>query len=192
MSRHLTLMAALTGLSLMGCSQGVASHPVDDGVIPGRGEETAWWERIEESESSTTTPSTTLADENGDTTTTTPLVPELEFSVPSDVLFAPDSDVISPDGRDQLLVLCENRFTGAVRIRIVGHTDSLGSNNDELGLARAAAARDVLVGACIDGSIIEVDTRGSGEPVADESGPDPDEARARNRRIEIYVTMPAS
>jgi outer membrane protein OmpA-like peptidoglycan-associated protein len=73
-----------------------------------------------------------------------------------------------------------------MEVRIVGHTDSTGSDaiNNPLSVNRAQSARDYLVARGVNSSRISIDGRGSREPVADngtESG------RARNRRIDIFL-----
>jgi outer membrane protein OmpA-like peptidoglycan-associated protein len=73
-----------------------------------------------------------------------------------------------------------------MEVRIVGHTDSTGSDaiNNPLSVNRAQSARDYLVARGVNSGRISIDGRGSREPVADngtESG------RARNRRIDIFL-----
>jgi OOP family OmpA-OmpF porin len=72
-----------------------------------------------------------------------------------------------------------------LRIRIDGHTDSVGSDayNLRLSQRRADSVKHYLVGEGISGSRIE--TRGFGEssPVADN---DTEAGRARNRRVEVH------
>lgn len=72
------------------------------------------------------------------------------------------------------------------RIRVVGHTDSEGSEESNIRLAKqraeAAAARMLAVG--IDKSKLEIDSKGELEPIADNTSV---YGRARNRRVEIIV-----
>jgi outer membrane protein OmpA-like peptidoglycan-associated protein len=71
-------------------------------------------------------------------------------------------------------------------VRIVGHTDSTGSDaiNNPLSVNRAQRARDYLVARGVSSSRISIDGRGSREPVADNGTAD---GRARNRRIDIFL-----
>src|SRR5690606_5554938 len=86
-----------------------------------------------------------------------------------------------------------DRFALAMRehpgtqIRILGHTDSTGSDaiNGPLSTERAAATRDHLVGRGVPFGRIRIDGRGSREPLASN---DSAQGRARNRRVEILVS----
>jgi outer membrane protein OmpA-like peptidoglycan-associated protein len=71
-------------------------------------------------------------------------------------------------------------------VRIIGHTDSTGSDaiNDPLSLQRAASARDYLSARGVDVGRILTAGRGSHEPIADNNS---DAGRARNRRVEIFL-----
>jgi outer membrane protein OmpA-like peptidoglycan-associated protein len=73
-----------------------------------------------------------------------------------------------------------------MEVRIVGHTDSTGSDaiNNPLSVNRAQSARDYLVARGVSISRISIDGRGSREPVADNGTAD---GRARNRRIDIFL-----
>jgi outer membrane protein OmpA-like peptidoglycan-associated protein len=73
-----------------------------------------------------------------------------------------------------------------MEVRIVGHTDSTGSDavNNPLSVNRAQSARDYLVSRGVNSSRISIDGRGSREPIADNST---ESGRARNRRIDIFL-----
>lgn len=75
---------------------------------------------------------------------------------------------------------------GTGSIRIEGHTDNQGDAeaNLELSGQRAAAVRDVLVGAGVDAAGIQVVGRGQSEPLGDNATA---AGRARNRRVEIIL-----
>lgn len=85
------------------------------------------------------------------------------------------------------------RFSGIVasypelRFRIEGHTDSVGSeeNNRELSFRRAISVRDYLIGLGVAASSIEVSGYGESRPIADNATA---EGRARNRRVEIVIS----
>ena len=84
----------------------------------------------------------------------------------------------------KILSLLENN--SELRILIIGHTDSRGSEayNRELSLSRANATRRYLLGRNISGDRIKVEGRGESEPVASN---DTDAGRALNRRVEFHL-----
>lgn len=73
------------------------------------------------------------------------------------------------------------------QVTIIGHTDNTGSDaiNNPLSVDRAASTRDYLVSRGVAYQRIQIDGRGSYEPVAPN---DTSANRARNRRVEIFVT----
>jgi outer membrane protein OmpA-like peptidoglycan-associated protein len=76
-------------------------------------------------------------------------------------------------------------------VRIIGHTDSTGSDaiNNPLSVNRAASTRQYLSDRGVAMNRIAIDGRGSREPVADNGS---DAGRAKNRRVEIFVAEPRS
>jgi outer membrane protein OmpA-like peptidoglycan-associated protein len=73
-----------------------------------------------------------------------------------------------------------------VKVKIVGHTDNIGSKkyNDELSLRRANAVKSWLVSKGIDAARLTTAGVGFSEPIATNDTP---EGRAKNRRIEFHV-----
>ncbi len=73
-----------------------------------------------------------------------------------------------------------------VRIRIIGHTDAVGSDesNQILSEGRANAVRNDLIVRGIDGSRIEAEGRGESEPIDTN---ETDEGRQNNRRVEFEI-----
>ena len=71
-------------------------------------------------------------------------------------------------------------------LRVVGHTDSTGSEegNERLSVSRADSVRNPLVGRGVSTTVITTDGRGSREPLADNGTA---AGRAQNRRVEIFV-----
>ena len=71
-------------------------------------------------------------------------------------------------------------------VRIVGHTDSTGSDaiNNPLSMDRAASTRSYLTARGVDGRRIVIEGMGERYPIATN---DTAEGRARNRRVEIFV-----
>ena len=74
----------------------------------------------------------------------------------------------------------------AVRLSIIGHTDSTGSDsiNNPLSLERAHSVRDYLTARGVSSTRIETSGRGEREPIADNAS---DAGRAKNRRVEIFL-----
>ena len=111
----------------------------------------------------------------------------LKLDIPSDISFDTGRSDIS---RSFAPVL--DRFANSLRdnqntdVRIVGHTDNTGSDaiNNPLSMDRAASTRNYLTSRGISGSRIQVEGRGSYEPIASNNTSD---GRSRNRRVEIFV-----
>lgn len=112
---------------------------------------------------------------------------QLRLDIPSDISFTTGRADIAPSFRPILDRFAEGlRANPATEVRIVGHTDSTGSDavNDPLSLQRATSTRNYLAERGVNGARIQVSGRGSHEPVA---GNDSAEGRARNRRVEIFI-----
>jgi outer membrane protein OmpA-like peptidoglycan-associated protein len=105
----------------------------------------------------------------------------------SGILYPFDSDQILPAGRENLRQLAASlqRYPGT-EVLIVGHTDSVGRDDYNMGLSlrRAQAARAFLVQQGIAGHLIRVEGRGFHEPIASN---DTEAGRQRNRRVEIAI-----
>jgi len=112
---------------------------------------------------------------------------QLKLDIPSDISFAVNRSDIQPNFAPVL-----DRFAEGLRnnpnadVRIVGHTDSTGSDaiNNPLSLDRASSARNYLTARGVSGSRIQVEGRGAREPIATN---DTNDGRSRNRRVEIFV-----
>jgi len=115
---------------------------------------------------------------------------QLKVNVPSDISFDTGRADIKPNLR-QVLDQFANGLQGDPNslVRIVGHTDSTGSDavNDPLSQRRADSVRNYLADRGVSGARIETSGRGSHEPVADNTS---DAGRARNRRVEIFLREP--
>jgi outer membrane protein OmpA-like peptidoglycan-associated protein len=115
---------------------------------------------------------------------------QLKLNIPSDISFDVGKSDIKPQMRPVLdkfaQTLVENPAT---TVRIIGHTDSTGSDaiNDPLSVDRASSARNYLTARGVGAERIAVDGRGSREPIADNRTA---QGRAQNRRIEIFVAEP--
>ncbi|MDX1668613.1 MAG: OmpA family protein [Limnobacter sp.] len=73
-------------------------------------------------------------------------------------------------------------------ISIVGHTDSIGSEeyNEDLSMRRAKSVKDYLTARGVPANLISVDGMGEAQPVASNKTA---EGRAQNRRVEISFTV---
>jgi outer membrane protein OmpA-like peptidoglycan-associated protein len=74
---------------------------------------------------------------------------------------------------------------GAVRIKVVGHTDHVGSHaaNRTLGMARSLSVRDHLIARGVPARLIEVRTEGEESPIATN---ETEAGRQLNRRVVIW------
>ena len=116
---------------------------------------------------------------------------QLKLEIPSDVSFDSGRYDIKPAMRPILdrfaTTLTQNPVT---TVRIIGHTDSTGSDavNGPLSINRAGATRDYLVSRGVAMNRIAIDGHGSREPIASN---DTAAGRAKNRRVEIFVAEAA-
>ncbi|MBX7230296.1 MAG: OmpA family protein [Burkholderiaceae bacterium] len=112
---------------------------------------------------------------------------QLKLNIPSDISFDTGRADIKPNLRPIL-----DQFAAGLKdqpnteIRIIGHTDNVGSDsvNDPLSLQRASSARNYLVDRGVSSNRVMIDGRGEHEPIADNST---EAGRAKNRRVEIYL-----
>ena len=112
---------------------------------------------------------------------------QLKLDIPSDISF----DTGRSDIKGNFAPILD-RFAASLRdnqntnVRIVGHTDNTGSDaiNNPLSMDRASSTRNYLTSRGVSGARIQVDGRGSYEPIASNNTSD---GRARNRRVEIFV-----
>lgn len=117
---------------------------------------------------------------------------QLRLDIPSDISFDTGRSDIKPGLRPIL-----DQFASGLSsqpntdVRIVGHTDNVGSDaiNDPLSRQRAQAARDYLSSRGVNAQRIVIDGRGEREPVASNATA---EGRAKNRRVEIFLAERAN
>ena len=114
----------------------------------------------------------------------------LKVNVPADASFDVGRSDLKPGLRPVLDELGRG-LDKDMRITVVGHTDSTGSDaiNDPLSRDRAEAVRDYLSVRGVPRDRITVVGRGSREPVA---GNDSDSSRSQNRRVEIFLSDSAA
>ena len=112
---------------------------------------------------------------------------QLKLNIPSDISFDTNRADIKPNMRPILDQFAQGLSAQPnTEVRIIGHTDSTGSDaiNNPLSVNRAASARDYLVARGVQSRQIQIDGRGAHQPIADNNT---DFGRASNRRIEIYL-----
>lgn len=105
-------------------------------------------------------------------------------------LFDFGSADLRPTAGNSLDTLVELLSSSKSPVEIIGHTDSVGSDdaNQTLSEERAAAVSEYLVKNGVDKSRITTSGKGASEPVADNTHPDGrdnPEGRQQNRRVEI-------
>jgi outer membrane protein OmpA-like peptidoglycan-associated protein len=110
---------------------------------------------------------------------------ELKVNVPSDFSF----DVGRSDVKSTMRPVLDEfarGLDGEMAVRVIGHTDSTGSDsvNNPLSMDRAQSVRSYLVNKGVASSRIDTDGKGSYLPVAENTTPG---GRARNRRVEIFL-----
>jgi len=117
---------------------------------------------------------------------------QLKLTIPNDISFDTGRYDIKPNLRPILDQFAQGLAQQpGTEIRIIGHTDNVGSDavNNPLSVNRARSARDYLVSRGVASQRMSIDGRGEREPIADNAT---EAGRARNRRIEIYLAERAS
>lgn len=107
-----------------------------------------------------------------------------------DILFDSGSAVLKAEAVEQISKVGDIVAKYADdRVRIEGHTDSLGGAqaNEELSLRRADAVKRVLLSRGVQEKQMLVLGLGETRPVADNASAD---GRARNRRVELHIDVP--
>ena len=110
---------------------------------------------------------------------------ELKVNVPSDFSFDVGRANVKPEMRPVLDQFAHG-LDPNMHVRVIGHTDSTGSDsvNNPLSMDRAQSVRSYLVNKGVASSRIDTDGKGSYLPVAENTTPN---GRARNRRVEIFL-----
>ena len=99
-----------------------------------------------------------------------------------------DKSVVKPQYFELLRNVKDYAEQNDLRLTIIGHTDSKGTDayNMALGMRRAVAVRDKLIEFGLDPArVLSVESRGESEPIAPN---DTEEGRFENRRIEFKAT----
>ncbi|WP_321346904.1 TolC family outer membrane protein [Halopseudomonas oceani] len=106
-----------------------------------------------------------------------------------DALFDSGSAELKASALTRIKDIVEQAALGGGRVksvRVVGHTDSTGSDalNRSLSQARAVAVRDFLISAGVQASVITATGVAADQPVASNATA---EGRAQNRRVELLI-----
>jgi outer membrane protein OmpA-like peptidoglycan-associated protein len=108
----------------------------------------------------------------------------------NDILFDSGSDALKAEGIVELNKMADvlAKYSDD-RVKIEGHTDSVGDAKHNQGLSerRAQAVKTVLVSRGVQEKQIEVYGFGETKPVADNGSA---EGRAKNRRVELHIDVP--
>ena len=116
-----------------------------------------------------------------------PVQEVITLSDQGNVLFAFDSSELTPAAQQQLQALVPKLSDPSVsRVRVVGHTDSKGTDayNQALSERRASSAAEYLINQGVTPQKVTSQGRGESEPVADN---ETDAGRAQNRRVELHL-----
>ena len=110
---------------------------------------------------------------------------ELKVNVPSDFSFDVGRSAVKPAMHPVLDQFAQG-LDPNMRVRIIGHTDSTGSDavNNPLSVDRANSVRDYLAARGVAPTRVETAGRGEHQPVADNVT---DAGRGQNRRVEIFL-----
>ena len=111
-----------------------------------------------------------------------------KLTIPERVLFDFNKFFLKPESKEALHVVAQIlKEQPGKKVKIVGYTDNIGSDeyNLRLSLQRAQSVADYLIYVeGVESSRIEIEGRGKADPVADNST---EEGRAKNRRVEIML-----
>jgi len=105
----------------------------------------------------------------------------------SDLLFVFNQSDLTPTAKSELDALM-SQFEDAdvVSIKVVGHTDNVGSDayNQALSERRASSVAEYLISQGVAPNKVTSEGKGESQPIADN---DTDEGRAKNRRVELHI-----
>jgi outer membrane protein OmpA-like peptidoglycan-associated protein len=114
---------------------------------------------------------------------------ELKVNVPSDFSFTVGRSDVKPNMKPVLDEFARG-LDPNMEVRVIGHTDSTGSDaiNNPLSVRRAEAVRDYIAVKGVSPTRVDTEGHGAREPVADNASV---AGRAQNRRVEIFLREPA-
>jgi OOP family OmpA-OmpF porin len=112
----------------------------------------------------------------------------ITLSEAENVLFAFDSSVLTAEFQTELGALVADLKKADIKgIKVVGHTDSVGTDgyNQKLSERRAASVVTFLTREGVSAGLLTSEGLGESQPVADNATA---EGRAQNRRVELHLT----
>ena len=112
----------------------------------------------------------------------------LVVTLPEAITFDTGSSVVHPDYVDEIAVIAGNlRANPDSTVRVIGHTDDVGSTayNQVLSERRAAAVANILLENAVPAWRVQTSDVGYSQPVASNDTPG---GRAQHRRVEIVIT----
>jgi len=138
------------------------------------------------------TPANTLVDHRG---CPVPLYPDRVQTEPaqtqvitlSDVMFVFNQSDLTPTAKSELdAMMSQFEDADVVSIKVVGHTDSVGSDayNQVLSERRASSVAEYLISQGVAPNKVTSEGKGESQPIADN---ETDEGRAKNRRVELHI-----
>ncbi|WP_213879990.1 OmpA family protein [Pseudomonas sp. dw_358] len=104
------------------------------------------------------------------------------------VLFGFNKSDLTPEAQSELQALLPKlKGDDVTAVKVVGHTDSVGSDayNQKLSERRAASVVNYLEQQQVPAAKLSSEGKGESEPVADNGT---DEGRAQNRRVELHLS----
>ena len=105
----------------------------------------------------------------------------------SDVMFVFNQSDLTPTAKSELDALM-SQFEDAdvVSIKVVGHTDSVGSDayNQALSERRASSVAEYLISQGVAPNKVTSEGKGESQPIADN---ETEEGRAKNRRVDLHI-----
>lgn len=113
---------------------------------------------------------------------------QFKATAQNEILFRFDSHEINEDAKKMLSDLCKViKEIPNTKIKVIGHTDNIGEKEYNIILSknRAAAVGNFLRESGIEANNITENGKGFSEPIADNRN---ESGRAKNRRVEIYIT----
>jgi len=111
----------------------------------------------------------------------------ITLSDAGDVLFAFNQSELTPTAKSQLdSIMGKLEDADVVSIKVVGFTDSVGSDtyNQALSQRRASSVAEYLLSQGVAPNKLTSEGKGESQPVADN---ETDEGRAKNRRVELHI-----
>ncbi len=116
-----------------------------------------------------------------------PVSEVITLSDAGNVLFAFDKSDLTPAARSQLDgLMAKLQNADVVSIKVLGHTDSKGSDayNQALSERRASSVAAYLLSQGLAPNKLTSEGKGESQPVADN---ETEEGRAKNRRVELHI-----